>query len=224
MIISPTVEIIRDESNNFLEDSVVVSVLTCAALYLRRGIESVDANELAKDNKKFQYKLIAKGARASLFGESIDWLTRAGIVLKCNKVTSGDMPPDANKDISSFKLYMSDIGLTCHRAGLTRENMRTFDNTFMGGVAENYVACSLVSNGYDIYYWESDSKAEVDFVIVRGGDVIPIEVKSGDRTRSYSLNSYMKKYNPKYAIRVSGKNFGFENGIKSVPLYAAYLI
>jgi predicted AAA+ superfamily ATPase len=99
-----------------------------------------------------------------------------------------------------------------------------FDRTFIGGLTENYVANVLACNGYALYYWESDAQAEVDFIVERDGMNIPIEVKSKDNTRSRSLQSYMKKYNPDYAIRVSGKNFGFENKIKSMPLYAAYLI
>ena len=180
--------------------------------------------QLAKENKKFQYKLIAKGARTSLFGESIDWLIRSGVVLKCTKITRGDMPPGITEDISSFKLYMSDIGLCSYKAGLTESNLNVFDNIFMGGITENYIANTLASKDYDLFYWESDSKAEVDFVIMIDGEVIPIEVKSSENNRSYSLNSYMKKYRPKYAIRISAKNFGFDNDIKSVPLYAAYLI
>ena len=180
--------------------------------------------QLAKENKKFQYKLIAKGARASLFRDPIDWLIRAGVVLKSVKVAHGNMPPNIAKDVSAFKLYMSDAGLASYKAGLTRVNMRIFDNTFMGGITENYVACTLAGNDYELFYWEADSKAEVDFVIMKDGEVVPIEVKSNENTRSYSLSSYMKKYSPRYAIRVSGKNFGFENGIKSVPLYSAYMI
>jgi len=180
--------------------------------------------QLAKENKKFQYKLIAKGARASLFGESIDWLISAGVVIKCTKIAHGNMPPSITKDISTFKIYMGDIGLASYKAGLTRENMRIFDRTFMGGITENYVACALASNDYELFYWESDATAEVDFVIVREGKNIPVEVKSNENTRSYSLNSYIRRYNPEYAIRISGKNFGFENDVKSVPLYAAFLI
>jgi len=180
--------------------------------------------QLAKENRKFQYKMIAKGARSSLFGESIDWLIRAGVVLKCEKTTSGNIPPTIAKDISAFKLYMSDVGLVSHKANLTRENMSVFDNTFMGGINENYVACTLAGNDYDLFYWASDSIAEVDFVAMINDKIIPIEVKSGKNTRSYSLNSYMNKYNPEYAIRISQRNFGYENRIKSVPLYATHLI
>ena len=180
--------------------------------------------QLAKDNRKFQYKSVAKGARASLFGESIDWLIRAGAVLKCGKTQSGDTPPRITEDLSSFKLYMSDVGLSSHKAGLTAENMSVFDQIFMGGIVENYVAQALASNGHELYYWEAASKAEVDFVTMIDGDVIPIEVKAGEHTRSLSLSSYRKQYRPKYAIRISARNFGFDNGIKSVPLYAAHLV
>ena len=82
----------------------------------------------------------------------------------------------------------------------------------------------LTCNDYELFYWESDSNAEVDFAIMKKGRIIPIEVKANTNVRSYSLNAYIKKYAPEYAIRVSGKNFGLENGIKSVPQYAAYLI
>jgi hypothetical protein len=94
----------------------------------------------------------------------------------------------------------------------------------MGGITENFVANSLTYNGYDLFYWESDATAEVDFLIMKDDKTIPIEVKSGVNTRSYSLNTYIKKYKPEYAIRISERNFGFENDIKSVPLYAAYIV
>ena len=94
----------------------------------------------------------------------------------------------------------------------------------MGGVTENYIATSLKSNNYSLYYWESDGKAEVDYLIQKNGDIIPIEVKTSEHNKSKSLYIYMKKYSPKYAIRISKRNFGFENNIKSVPLYAVYLI
>jgi predicted AAA+ superfamily ATPase len=181
-------------------------------------------SQLAKENRKFQYKLISKGARASLFGESIDWLIRAGVVLMSSKTSGGKMPPSITRDISAFKLYINDIGLACYKAGLTFENMRIFDSTFLGGITENYIANTLSYKGYELFYWTSESKAEVDFIIHKDSSIIPIEVKAGENTRSLSLNTYRKKYNPDYSIRISMKNFGFENGIKSVPLYAAFCI
>ena len=86
------------------------------------------------------------------------------------------------------------------------------------------MANELRIRGYETYYWESDGKAELDFIIQKDADIIPIEVKTSTHTKSRSLDLYMKAYNPKYAIRISEKNFGFENDIKSVPLYAVFCI
>ncbi len=181
--------------------------------------------QLAKENKKFQYKLIKSGARASLFGDCIDWLVSSGIVLKCNKCEQGLMPPVAYHDLSSFKLYMNDLGLLSTRTGITMQTLISRDTTqFTGAFTENYMACALASNGYPLLYWESQGIAEVDFLIVKEGQVIPVEVKAADNVKSKSLAVFMQKYKPPYAIRISRKNFGFENSIKFVPLYAAYLI
>ena len=95
---------------------------------------------------------------------------------------------------------------------------------FRGALAENYVATALVSRGYTPYYWESGGKAEVDFVIQTGGVAIPVEVKSSDNVRSKSLNEFIRRYSPPYAYRVSTKNFGKENNIRSIPLYALFCI
>ncbi|MEG1009056.1 MAG: AAA family ATPase, partial [Clostridia bacterium] len=180
--------------------------------------------QLAKENKKFKFNLIQKGARTSLFGESIDWLVKAGVVLKCIKILKGDNPPITSADLSSFKLYLSDIGLLSSKIGINKVNINKFDNMYMGAVTENYVANNLVSNNNILYYWESDNTAEIDFVIITNDGNIPIEVKSNINNKSKSLEIFTKKYNPKYSIRISAKNFGFENNIKSVPLYAVFCI
>jgi predicted AAA+ superfamily ATPase len=98
------------------------------------------------------------------------------------------------------------------------------DNTFLGAVAENYAAASLAALGYPLYYWQSDSIAEVDFVIQKEGKIIPVEVKAGSHSKSRSLSVFAEKYKNEYAIRISAKNFGFENRIKSIPLYAVFCI
>ena len=94
---------------------------------------------------------------------------------------------------------------------------------YKGVLTENYIACEFYSKFKEIYYYTFD-KYEIDFLIKIEGDIIPVEVKSGRRTNSKSLKEYIKKYNPKYSIRISSKNFGFENNIKSVPLYAVFCI
>lgn len=94
---------------------------------------------------------------------------------------------------------------------------------FKGGMTENYVNVQLAINGYNTYYWESERGAEIDFVIQRDGQLIPIEVKSADNTRAKSLKVYMDTYKPAYAIKLSAKNFAFEDNKKVVPLYAGIL-
>lgn len=102
------------------------------------------------------------------------------------------------------------------------------DNTllqnFKGGLTENYFFNQLVSSGFDLYYWTSGNQAEIDFISRIAEDIIPIEVKASDNTRSRSLSVYQSRYAPKYSLRLSLKNFGLENGIKSVPLYAIFCI
>lgn len=135
------------------------------------------------------------------------------------------MPPVAYQDLSSFKLYMNDIGLLSARVGITLKSLSSPEiNQFSGAFAENYVACALASNGYALMYWESKGVAEVDFLIVKEGHVIPVEVKAAHNTKSKSLTIYREKYSSQYAIRISSRNYGLENGIKSVPLYAIFVI
>jgi uncharacterized protein len=184
--------------------------------------------QLAKDNKKFQYKVIKTGARAYEYETPLDWLRASGVIIKCHKVMEGKLPLSVFSDPSFFKVYMTDTGLLCSKFGIPSNailvDTPSFEG-FKGALAENYVATALVTSGYTPYYWESQGKAEVDFVIQgKEGNIIPIEVKSSDNVRSKSLNQYVAQYKPMYSIRVSARNFGFENGIKSVPLYAVFCI
>lgn len=98
-------------------------------------------------------------------------------------------------------------------------------NDFKGGMTENYINIQLSMNGLRTYFWRNENGTnEVDFIVSLDGKLIPVEAKSGENVRSDSLKEYIRKYSPGYAIRVSARNFGYENGIKSVPLYAAFCI
>ncbi|KEI04424.1 ATP-binding protein [Clostridium botulinum] len=184
--------------------------------------------QLAKENKKFQYKVIKSGARAHEYETPVEWLRSSGVILKCTKCNEGKLPLAAYSDFNSFKVYITDTGLLCSKFGIPANAVLSDGivfNDFKGALTENYVCFSLNANGYTPYYWESKGSAEVDFLIQdKDGYIIPIEVKAAEHVRAKSLQQYIKKYQPKYAIRISGKNFGFENGIKSVPLYATFLI
>lgn len=183
--------------------------------------------QLSKKNTRFQYKLIKKGGRAFEFENAIEWLCLSGIVSQVYKVEQIKKPLENYRDIDAFKIYVSDLGLLCAKKDLAPNDIlymvEELDD-FKGGMAENYVNVQLTINGYRTYYWESKRGAEIDFIIQRNSQLIPIEVKSADNTRAKSLGIYMTTYNPAYAIKLSAKNFGFENNKKIVPLYAAFCI
>lgn len=182
--------------------------------------------QLAKDNRKFQYKLIKKGATAAMYELAIEWLQAAGIVLKCHKVETATHPIQVYTDLAHFKLYMSDTGLLTTKAGLSISVVFGDEsNIFKGPLTENYVACALTANGLDLRFWRSKGEAEVDFLIEKGSYVIPVEVKAKDNTTSKSLAEFTNKYtDTPYSIRISTKNFGYVNNIRSVPLYAAFCL
>ncbi len=183
--------------------------------------------QLSKRNTRFQYKLIKKGGRASEFENAIEWLCLSGIVSQVYKVEQIKKPLENYRDIDAFKIYVSDLGLLCAKKDLAANDILYMVeelNDFKGGMVENYVNVQLSINGYNTYYWESARGAEVDFIIQRGGRLIPIEVKSADNTRAKSLKIYIDTYKPDYAIKISAKNFAFEDNKKVVPLYAAFCI
>lgn len=183
--------------------------------------------QLSKKNTRFQYKLIKKGGRASEFENAIEWLTLSGIVSQIYKVEQIKKPLENYRDIDSFKIYVSDLGLLCAKKDLVATDilyMVDEINDFKGGMTENYVNTHLTINGYKTYYWESNRGAEIDFIIQRDTHIIPIEVKAADNTRAKSLKLYMDTYKPAYAIKLSTKNFGFEDNKKIVPLYAVFCI
>lgn len=183
--------------------------------------------QLSKKNTRFQYKLIKKGARAAEFENALEWLCLSGVISRVYRAEQVKKPLENYRDIDAFKVYVSDLGLLCAKKNLAAADILYMSeelNDFKGGMAENYAQTQLIANGYQTYYWESDRGAEVDFVIQREDRLIPIEVKSADNTRAKSLKVYMDTFAPDYAIKLSARNFGFEDGKKTVPLYAAFCI
>lgn len=185
------------------------------------------ANQLAKETTKFQYNVVNSKARSKSYESSLAWLKAANVVLECSKITQGNKPINIYEDNTTFKIYYCDIGLLSLKGNFKPENVISnleLSPKARGMLAENYVAQQLVNKGYNLHYWESNNTAEVDFVVDIDYETIPIEVKSADNVRARSLKTYIDKYNPKYSIRVSSKNFGSENNIKSIPLYALFCL
>lgn len=182
-------------------------------------------SQLGNVSNKFQYTKVNSNARSRDYETALQWLISSTMIYKCNLLKAIQIPPKAYADEEYFKLYISDVGLLTSLLEIQYNDI-LLDNNFLykENIAENYVAEQLVRNGVSLYYWKSNSDAEIDFILYNKDGLIPIEVKASDNITSKSLNSYIKKYNPKYSIRISAKNFGFENNIKSIPLYAAFLI
>lgn len=184
--------------------------------------------QLAKENRKFQYRVIKPGARAYEYELPLQWLDSAGVVNRCIRVQEGRMPLSAFADTASFKIYMMDTGLLCSKfdiaVNMVLSNAHRMDG-FKGALTENYVMQALTANGVHAYYWSVPDKAELDFVFQdHQGYIIPLECKASDNVKSRSLKNFMKRYECPYAIRVSSKNFGFENQIKSIPLYSLFCL
>jgi predicted AAA+ superfamily ATPase len=183
-------------------------------------------SQLARENRKFQYNLIQSGARAKDFADALFWLEKANIVIKVPKTNEGKIPLAGYEDLLSFKIYFNDVGLFSAKSNLAAAAILTqnYGGEVKGALTENYVAEELVANGIRPYYWESRGTAELDFVIQQQDKIVPIEAKANLNTKAKSLDTFRKKYNIEKSIRISAKNFGFENGIKSVPLYAVWCI
>ena len=183
---------------------------------------------LSRENTRFQYKLVKTGGRASEFENAIEWLNLSGIISKIYCVQDIKKPLENYRNIDAFKIYISDVGLLCAKKQIVPEDILYLSdelNDFKGGMTENYVNIHLDINSYTPYFWKNEKgTSEIDFVIARDGKIIPIEVKSSNNTRSKSLDYYIKTYKPEYSIRISSKNFGLENNIKSIPLYAVFCL
>ena len=194
------------------------------AIKVREIYKSIPA-QLGKENQKFQYKVISSNARSRDYESSIEWLIQSGITIECNLVKTPRIPLEVYKEKKNFKLYLSDCGLLMNLAKISISSvLNDIDMLYKGIIAENFIAQTFKTKGYPLYYYESNSNSEIDFLLNINDEVIPVEVKAADNTSSKSLSSYMKRYNPKYGIRISSKNFGSGNNIKVIPLYSVHLI
>ena len=184
--------------------------------------------QLSRKNTRFHYKIIKTGARAAEFENAIEWLVSANLISRVYRAEQIMKPLENYKDIDDFKIYLSDTGLLCAQKGLRAEDILLMEEEltdFKGGMTENYVNVQFVRSGLKPFFWRNEKGTrEVDFIVSLKGKRIPVEVKSGEHVGFVSLNEYEKLFHPAWSIRVSEKNFGFENNIKSVPLYAVFCI
>lgn len=180
--------------------------------------------QLLKPNHKFQYGLMRTGGRSKDYENALQYLSQNAIVYKCHKISEVKPPLSKCRDLESFKLYLNDTGLLLMLMHLSKIKLFT-DNNLKYILYENNIANSIVSCGYNLYYYQSDGKAEVPFVIqTRAGKIIPIEIVNKNISKAKSLTLFMSKFNISEAIRFTDDNFSLKKGIKYVPIYASFCL
>lgn len=219
-------------SDNIL-DSIKQKILDVyKGEYLLFDVDNIKSNEimdslpqqLVKDNKKFQYGVIKKGGRSKEYENNINLLVTNGILNRSYRLTDVKSPLSSAKDLESFKLYFNDVGLLYTTLHLNNNKfMNNYD--LRKTLVENNIANYLTNIGLSLYYYQSDGKAEVSFVIQnRNGKILPIEVVDMKLVKAKSLSLFMNKYNLSEAIRITEDNFSKKKGLKNIPLYAMFCI
>jgi hypothetical protein len=179
--------------------------------------------QLAKENKKFIYGVAKQGARAKDFEVAIQWLLDAGLVYKAERVTQPKMPLKCYADLSAFKLFLLDCGLLGALSQTPPQLLLVAENGMeeaKGAFTENYVMSQLVATREtSVFYYSNEAKLEIDFLIQRGCDVIPIEVKSAENLRSKSLSTFIASHPEMHALRFSLSDYREQDWLTNVPLY-----
>ena len=179
--------------------------------------------QLAKENRKFIYGAIKKGARASEFETAIQWLLDAGLVYRVHRATAPIMPLKFYEELSAFKLFMLDVGLIGAMTDTPAEAIIIGDNIFReykGAFTELFVYTQLVTHNIPIYYFSSnDSRIEIDFLVQSGTRIIPIEVKAEVNVKSKSLRTYIDKHPTLKGMRISMLPHSDQGWMENVPLY-----
>lgn len=191
-----------------------------------RGIEVLSSvpSQLRKENKKFQYGLIGYGRRAKEYESSINYLVNNQIVARSYKIRNIKSPLSSCREEESFKLYMLDDGLLYSMLNVTKKEFET-DENIRETLYENHIAKTLVESGYSLYYYQSQGKAEVNFVIQnRMGEIIPLEITTKLMSKAKSLSVLMKKFTVKEGYRITENNFSTKKDIRYLPIYAIFCL
>ena len=191
-----------------------------------RGIEVFDSipEQLQKENKKFQYGTMGTGKRAKEYESSINFLINNQIVYRSFKIKTVKSPLSSCREKDSFKLYIPDDGLLVTMSHLNYKQIAT-DERVRETLYENHIAKTLVDAGYSLYYYQSDGKAEVNFVIQnRKGQIIPLEIATRTQSKAKSLSVFMKKFTVPQAYRITENNFSTRKDVRYIPIYAVFCL
>lgn len=177
--------------------------------------------QLAKELTKFQYSTVEKGKTSKKYGESVQWLKDSNLVHVCYNICEPYLPLMANAVEEQFKLYVNDTGLLCAMYGFETKKAiltNTLKGNAKGGIYENIISELLIKKGYSLYYYRPDSEHELEFLIEKFGEVIPIEVKAGN-TATVTLNGFIEKYSPSIAYKLVNGNIGLSGVKYTIPHY-----
>ena len=191
-----------------------------------RGIEVINSipKQLSKDNKKFQYGLMGTGKRAKEYESTINYLVNNQLVYRSFKIKNVKSPLSSCRETDSFKLYLPDDGLLFSMFHLNYKQFIT-DENIKETIYENHIAKTLIENGYSLYYYQSEGKAEVNFVVQnRMGQIIPIEITTKTNSKAKSLSVFMKKFTVNQAYRITENNFSTKKDIRYIPIYAVFCL
>jgi len=191
-----------------------------------RGIEvyNIIPEQLKKENKKFQYGVMGNGKRAKEYEGSINYLINNQLVYRSYKVQTIKSPLSSCREKESFKLYLPDDGLLFSMLQLDYKKLIT-DENIKETLYENHIAKTLVEAGFSLYYYQSEGKAEVNFVIQnRMGKIIPIEIATRTMSKAKSLSVFMKKFTVQQAYRITENNFSTKKEIRYIPIYAVFCL
>ena len=191
-----------------------------------RGIDVFNSipEQLLKENKKFQYGIIGSGRRAKEFESAINYIVNNQILYRSYKITKAESPLSSCKENDSFKLYLPDDGILQTMIHNNREEIEK-DENLRETLYENHIAKTLVESGYVLYYYQSDGKAEVNFVIQnRTGKIIPLEITIKANSKAKSLSVFMKKNVVTEGFRVTENNFQTKKDIRYIPIYAIFCL
>lgn len=195
---------------------------------IRMVWQSIPA-QLSKENRKFVYGVVKEGARAKDFELAIEWLKDAGLIYKVNRSKKGQLPLAAYEDFSAFKIFMSDIGLMGAMSKLPAQSLLSGNalfSDFKGALTEQYVMQQLKTNAeLSIYYWSADSsRGEIDFLLQRDSDIIPVEVKAEENLQAKSLRSFVDKNPGLHGVRLSMSPYREQDWMTNYPLYSVLAV
>ncbi len=211
---------IQNRIINDYKDDIAKHAIRAEKIKVRACYDAIPT-QLAKELKKFQFSTVEKGQTSRKYGDSVQWLLDSALVNGCYKISEPYLPLMANADKNYYKLYINDTGLLCAMYGFETKLailQNKIKGNAKGGIYENVISECLIKNGYKLYFYKPNDDREIEFLIEKNTEVLPIEVKSSNN-RTTSLDLYIKDFNPSVAYKLVSTGNGSVNTKKTIPHY-----